>query len=143
MSFRYFGIYPVHVLRTPSEFLISSLSVPTPRVGPIVLQTIAMLLRFCNTYYNTFEILQYLLQFCWDFAMLIAILLRFCNTWCNTLRYFNTCCNPLRFCNTCCNTFIFCDIHYITLIHYVTLTLCSIYSNILIRSNNENIIITN
>ena len=46
--------------------------------------SIAILLRLCNTYYNTFEILQYLLQYFWYFAILIAILLRFCNNYCNT-----------------------------------------------------------
>ena len=43
-------------------------------VVPIVLQSIAILLKFCNIFCNTFEILQYLLQYFRNFAIIIAIL---------------------------------------------------------------------
>ena len=94
--------------------------------------SIAIILNVCNTYYNTFKVLQivlqiilqnfqkksvcntfvifqYLLQYFWDFAILFAILWKYCNTFCNTLIFFD--------------------------IHYVTLILLGTYYNSLIRSN--------
>ena len=114
-------------------------------VVPIVLQSIAILLKtcntycntltFCNTYCNTFKVLQYLLQYFWNFAILIAILSKFCNTYCNTSLFCNTFCNTSIFWNTICNTFIFCNTSICSDTHYVTMILRSTYSNILIRSN--------
>ena len=68
-----------------------------------------MFLKFCNT----FEILQYLLQYFESIAILIAIFI-FCNTFCNTFMFGNNFCNI----SICSDT------------HYVTLILRSTYSNI-------------
>ena len=86
-------------------------------VIPILLQSIAILLKFCNTYcnalkfcntyYNTFKVLQYLLQYFWNFAILITILWKYCNKYCNTLTFCIT--KVLQY---YCNT-IFCPWIYI------------------------------
>ena len=114
-------------------FLVRKNCTLPPGMVPIVLQNIEILLKFHNTYYNTlrffnkycntFDILQYLLQYFRDFTIHIAIFLSFCRTYCNTfetLQYFE--CIAILFamilkcCNTYCNTLIFCDTHYVTLI---------------------------
>ena len=89
--------------------------------------------------------LQLVLQYFWNFEILIAIFIAifskfcntYCNTFCNTFIFWNNFCNA--FCNTFCNTFTFCNNFWNTFIcsdtHYVTLILRSTCSNILIRSN--------
>ena len=78
----------------------------------------------CNTYCNTFEIFKYLLQYFWDFAILVAIL-------------WDVAILVAILWNFVILVAIIFGTHYATLILHIT------NSNILIRSNNVKMIITN